>query len=124
MFIVRDSSKMSTLRLLLMEYFFDFNEGDNDPLSGLEIDLMFDYLEAARGERGLVLAFLFACENGVSCFPCTPEIMVSSSIFFFGPFIIDGLKVFLGDPLLGDFDFLILMISVTFFGEPSFITCS
>ena len=66
MFIVRDSSKMSTLRRLLTECFFDFNEGDIAPFRGLEIDLMFDYLEAARGERGLVLAFLFACENGVS----------------------------------------------------------
>jgi hypothetical protein len=60
MLMVRDSSKISTLRRLLTECFFDFNEGEIDPLRGLEIDLMLDYLEAARGDRGLVLAILFA----------------------------------------------------------------
>ena len=119
MFIVNDSSNMSPLRRLLIECFFDFNDGEIDPFRGLEIDLILDYLDAANGDRGLVLPTRFAYENGVS--PCTPEIMVSSSNFFLIPFLTGDLNVFLGYYRLGDLDFS--FIKVDCLGAPSVITC-
>ena len=65
MLIVRDSSKMSMFLRLLTEFFLRFKEGESEPLSGLEMDRMLDYLEAARGDKGLVLGFLWATEKGV-----------------------------------------------------------